>query len=79
MTTPAPSPALAPIPIKGKSSRVNVSLPPQLQKDLNAYAAFYRDAYDVDQPTPALITAMVTQFLSQDAAFAKWRKSQDPS
>lgn len=48
----------------------------ELNKSLEAYAAFYRDAYGQEEPVPQLVPYMLEAFLKSDSAFNKARREK---
>ncbi len=48
----------------------------ELNKSLEAYAAFYRDTYGQEEPIPELIPYMLEAFLKSDSAFNKARREK---
>jgi hypothetical protein len=60
--------------------RITVSVPPDLNRDLAAYAAFYSETYGREEPVAELIPAMLAAFLEGDRDFVRrGRKRIDPS
>ena len=57
-----------------KPVKVPVSLPFELNQDLEAYAAIYEQAYGEKQSIGALIPSMLAGFLASDAGFKKAKR-----
>jgi hypothetical protein len=51
--------------------RVTISLPPELKRSLDEYAALYREVYGQAEPVEALVPAMLGAFLEADRSFAR--------
>lgn len=54
-----------------RSVKVTVTLSPDLDKALKAYADIYRQFYGDEEEVSTLIPYMLEQFLASDRAFAK--------
>lgn len=54
-----------------RSVKVTVTLSPDLDKALKAYADVYRQSYGDEEEVSTLIPYMLEQFLASDRAFAK--------
>jgi hypothetical protein len=54
-----------------RSVKVTVTLSPDLDKALKAYADIYRQSYGDEEEVSTLIPYMLEQFLASDRAFAK--------
>jgi hypothetical protein len=54
-----------------RSVKVTVTLSPDLDKALKAYADVYRQSYGDEEEVCTLIPYMLEQFLASDRAFAK--------
>lgn len=54
-----------------RSVKVTVTLSPDLDKALKAYADVYRQSYGDEEDVSTLIPYMQEQFLASDRAFAK--------
>jgi hypothetical protein len=48
----------------------------ELNKSLEAYAEFYREAYGQEEPVPQLVPYMLEAFLKGDSAFIKARREK---
>ena len=48
----------------------------ELNKSLEAYAQFYREAYGQEEPVPQLVPYMLEAFLKSDSAFNKARRGR---
>lgn len=57
-----------------KSVKIPVSLPFELNQDLEAYAVIYEQAYGEKQSIGALIPSMLSGFLASDAGFKKAKR-----
>jgi len=57
-----------------KPVKVSVTLPFELNQDLEAYAAIYEQAYGEKQSIGALIPSMLAGFLASDAGFKKAKR-----
>ena len=57
-----------------KPVKVPVTLPFELNQDLEAYAAIYEKAYGEKQSIGALIPSMLAGFLASDAGFKKAKR-----
>lgn len=69
-----PSLKLAKLPDR-RSVKVTVTLSPDLDKALKAYADVYRQSYGDEEEVSTLIPYMLEQYLASDRAFAKSLKS----
>jgi hypothetical protein len=58
--------------------KLTITITPDLQNALKAYAAIYAEAYGSDEPVAELIPAMLMAFLESDRGFAKARSSPQP-
>ena len=58
--------------------KITITVSPELNRALQAYAAAYRESYGQDEPVAELIPYMLDAFLSGDREFSKTRK-QDGS
>lgn len=54
--------------------KITLSLPPDLSRALNEYAALYEEAYGQSEPVQELIPAMLASFLDGDRQFARRRR-----
>ena len=54
--------------------KLSISLPPELQADLQDYAAVYRRAYGIEAKVQDLVPNMLQTFLASDAGFKRARK-----
>jgi hypothetical protein len=54
--------------------KMTISVPPELNRSLIAYAEAYRNAYQVTEKISDLIPAMLESFLAADKEFGKARK-----
>ncbi|WP_371398226.1 DUF2274 domain-containing protein [Fretibacter rubidus] len=57
-----------------KPVKVPVTLPHELNADLEAYAAIYEKAYGEKQSIGALIPSMLAGFLASDTGFKKAKR-----
>jgi hypothetical protein len=57
-----------------KLVKLTISVPPELNKSLIAYAEAYRNVYQVSEKISDLIPAMLESFLANDKEFVKARK-----
>lgn len=55
--------------------KLSVSVPPDLQADLENYAAVYADAYGENAKVTDLIPSMLSSFMASDSNFKKARKA----
>lgn len=55
--------------------KLTISVPPELSKALDEYAAVYAGTYGEREPITALVPAMLTSFLEADRTFQKVRKA----
>ncbi|MBB3941473.1 hypothetical protein GGR39_003150 [Novosphingobium fluoreni] len=53
--------------------KLTITITPDLQSSLQAYASVYEAAYGVEEPVIDLIPAMLTAFLESDRAFNQSR------
>ena len=56
--------------------KITISIPPELNKSLIAYAQAYRNEYQVTEKIGDLIPAMLENFLAADKEFVKLAKGQ---
>jgi hypothetical protein len=70
MKSTMPNLKLAKLPDR-RSVKVTVTLSPDLDKALKAYADVYRQSYGEEEEVSALIPYMLEQFLASDRAFVK--------
>jgi len=56
--------------------KITISLAPELNQALAAYAQIYSETYGEAEPVQELIPAMLASFLESDRAFAKARQSR---
>lgn len=56
--------------------KITISISPELNQALGAYAEMYRETYGEAEPVQELIPAMLMSFLDSDRAFAKARQSR---
>jgi hypothetical protein len=54
--------------------KLTVTLPPDLKKALDDYAALYARTYGAEEPVAELVPFMLDSFLKADAGFRKGRK-----
>ena len=54
--------------------KLTVTLPPDLKKALDDYAALYARTYGAEEPVAELVPFMLESFLKADAGFRKGRK-----
>ncbi|WP_026941016.1 DUF2274 domain-containing protein [Hellea balneolensis] len=57
-----------------KPVKVPVTLPYDVNQDLEAYAAIYENTYGEKQPVNALIPSMLASFLASDTGFKKAKR-----
>ncbi|GLQ21311.1 DUF2274 domain-containing protein [Algimonas porphyrae] len=55
--------------------KLSLSIPPNLQADLEDYAAVYADAYGEKAKVTDLIPSMLAGFMASDSNFKKARKA----
>jgi hypothetical protein len=53
-----------------------IQVPPELDRDLHAYAAAYAESYGSAPPVSELIPAMLAHFLAGDRYFAQSQRSR---
>ncbi len=53
--------------------KLAITITPDLQAELLAYAAIYAETYGVEEPIADLIPAMLSAFLDSDRSFARKR------
>jgi hypothetical protein len=58
-----------------RNIKITVSVPPDLDKALKAYAEVYRESYGDEEEVSTLIPYMLERFLASDRGFAKAQKS----
>lgn len=56
--------------------KMTISLPPDLNRALGAYAELYNEIYGQSEPVQELIPAMLASFLDGDRLFARRRRGQ---
>ena len=56
--------------------KVTITVAPELNMALQAYAELYREAYGEAEPVAELIPYMLERFLADDRGFAKARKDR---
>lgn len=57
--------------------KMTITIMPDLDEALRAYAGYYKESYGKDEPLSTLIPAMLEAFLANDRDFAKsQRKSR---
>ena len=54
--------------------KIAITVSPNLNRSLHAYAELYREAYGASESVPELIPYMLEAFLKSDHGFAKARK-----
>ena len=54
--------------------KLTITLPPDLKKALDDYAALYARTYGAEEPVAELVPFMLESFLNADAGFRKGRK-----
>lgn len=54
--------------------KIAITVLPDLNERLTAYAAAYAETYGVEEPVVDLIPAMLTAFLESDRAFARGKR-----
>lgn len=57
--------------------KITITVSPDLNKALHAYAELYGECYGEAEPVPELIPFMLASFLESDRGFAKSRKTND--
>ena len=57
-----------------KPTKHTISVAPDLEADLQSYAAVYEQAYGEKANISALIPSMLTSFLASDAGFKKAKR-----
>lgn len=55
--------------------KMTISVSPDLQRALQAYALVYKSAYGDDQPVIELVPHMLAAFLASDRGFTKAREA----
>ena len=53
------------------------TVPGELFWDLDAYCALYGDVHTRPIEVPALVTAILVQFLESDREFQKWKQTRE--
>ncbi|MCI4590795.1 DUF2274 domain-containing protein [Sphingobium sp. BYY-5] len=53
--------------------KLTITITPDLQAALQAYAAIYADTYGMEEPVAELIPVMLSAFLESDRGFARSR------
>ncbi|WP_083535940.1 DUF2274 domain-containing protein [Sphingobium sp. MI1205] len=56
--------------------RLAITITPDLQAALQAYAAIYAQNYGVEEPIAGLVPAMLAAFLEADRGFARARDAR---
>lgn len=56
--------------------KITISVAPELNRALQAYAELYRETYGEAEPVAALIPYMLESFLAADRGFAKARRGR---
>ena len=56
--------------------KITISVAPELNRALQAYAELYRETYGEAEPVAELIPYMLESFLSADRGFAKARRGR---
>jgi hypothetical protein len=56
--------------------KVTISISPELNQALGAYAEMYRDTYGEAEPVQELIPAMLASFLDSDRTYVQRRKKE---
>lgn len=56
--------------------KLAITITPDLQAALHAYASIYAQAYGVEEPVADLIPAMLAAFLESDRGFLRARDTQ---
>lgn len=56
--------------------KITITVAPELNAALHAYAELYRETYGEAEPVAALIPYMLESFLSADRGFARARKDR---
>ncbi len=65
---------IGPLPDK-TPTKLTLAIEPNLQSELETYAAVFREAYGEEASVSALIPHMLSAFLASDAGFRRARKS----
>jgi len=55
--------------------KLAITLPPDLHRRLQDYAAAYADTYGASEPVTELVPAMLAQFLEADRSFSRRQKA----
>ena len=71
-----PSLALKPLATDDKTEKLRIEVKPGLGDELRAYQADYKVQYGSEVAIEALVPAILEQFLENDRAFKRWKKSQ---
>lgn len=56
--------------------KLAITITPDLQSALQAYAAMYAGAYGVEEPVAELVPAMLAAFLESDRSFVREREAR---
>src|SRR3546814_3850000 len=56
--------------------KITITVAPEVNAALQAYAELYREAYGENEPVAALIPYMLESFLAADRGFARARKGK---
>jgi hypothetical protein len=59
--------------------KITISIPPDLNQALGAYAELYGETYGEAEPVQELIPAMLASFLESDRAFVLHRRKRGSS
>jgi hypothetical protein len=57
--------------------QLRVTVPGEVFFDLDAYCALYSDIHTRPIALPALVTAILVQFLESDREFQKWKQARE--
>ena len=61
----------------GKAVRLNVTVPPRLDRSLDDYMRFYAEGYGEESPAKTrLMVLMAQKLLDDDKDFQKWSRQQ---
>lgn len=56
--------------------KLSITITPDLQAALQAYAAIYTEAYGVEEPVAELVPAMLASFIESDRSFVRERDTR---
>ncbi|WP_316979534.1 DUF2274 domain-containing protein [Shumkonia mesophila] len=60
-------------------AKITVTVTPELNRALQAYAELYRETYGEAEPVAELIPYMLESFLAADRGFTKAQRERSPS